>query len=281
MVQTVWFENSHYEKLRSLQEMCSSQPVIRLYPVFAPMTWASDSFIMFQNGIRSQLIDVFAMVNEMASQFDTITRPQCTALRKSITEVGHMVALYFHIQERVILPELNVFQPGSCSIPALREVTFPLIKMLIRIHASTFRLERASRRDDYGFTSQGDDAYESFRQTTELIFAFVVECEKRFSQEITNLASILMKAKKAGAKELLRQCVHELLSFKEGEHTFPGYSANLPSDVRNYCLTGLDVLKLRKIKSSERRWCRDHRLRRKQVMVDNHRPRRRSFRNVF
>lgn len=263
MEPTVWFENGKLTALPpAIHAACASQPSLLFHPSFTPQTWHTDPFVLFQNAIRHEIQDLYIMLRSAALCLDSLHSSHALCLQTWIAEFSQLVSLYFLVQERVIYPA--VLKRGSrqkISFALLKQRTKSLVAMLLDIHKESLVFAEAcqARENRRVVNFDNDRLHQSLHRLTALVAAFVSATEDLFAWEIDDVAQLVATDMgREEAKELQRQCVHEIVSYEVGENVFAGFSQWIPPLAKTQYLSGVDVLKMSRLRRKEKKWFKNH-----------------------
>lgn len=269
---SAWFGNDNPNKRRAgFYAEFPSHPVLHFLPFLTEHSWATDPFALFQNGIRHEIEELYRIVRSLAIHIDYVKVTQFISLQKWLVEFSQVVSLYFLVQERILYPAI-LTSPKILKEPLehLQDSTQEMLSTLIAIHGEALVLVTTCRDQDHeresSRTRDRDAMCKSMLKLSQFVSGFVSQLEKLFSWEVKTLAPIIQKrfARKE-AKTLEGKCFKEIVSYDVGENIFGAYSKWVPVPVRSQYLSGVDALKMRRLRFKERKWFRTHKFEHSQL----------------
>lgn len=202
------------------------------------------------------------MLRSAALCLDSLHSSHALSLQTWIVEFSQLVSLYFLAQERVIYPTVSKRAArDKISLSLLKQRTKSLVAMLLDVHKESLVFAEACQARENRRIVNFDNGrlYQSLHRLTTLVATFVSATEDLFAWELKEMAHLIEKNMgREDAKELQRQCVQEIVTYDVGENVFGGFSQWIPSTVKAHCLSGVDVLKMSRLRRKEKKWFKTH-----------------------
>lgn len=260
---TVWFENSNYSRgHENAHAILIPQPTLAFLPSFSNATWFTDPFVLFQNGIRHETQDLYIMLRSASLCMESLRSSDALALQTWLVDYSQFVSLYFLVQERIIYPQ--VFQKGGrirFGIEDLKTRTKSLIQALVLIHRESVALTDLikAREDKRVLNFSTSLINDNLSCLSKLVATFVTDLEDMFSWEIKEVAYIIkVRMHWEQTRNMERRCIMEILRQGIGEKLFAGYLQWIPTRTKEYYLSGIDMLKMTRLRRKERKWYKTH-----------------------
>jgi len=181
MEASAWFGNIA-RKRWSLSLTFSSQPVLRFQPFLTEHSWASDPFVLFQNGLRHEVEDLHTILSSAALHVNALQISECLSIATWLVEFGQMLSLYFVAQDKVIYPYVLRRLPQGdrrLSTQDLKRRTASLVVEVVGIHKMALEVVVACREKHRRWTGslEEENLLRSLEGLAELVGTFVAALE--------------------------------------------------------------------------------------------------------